>query len=100
MSNDFTIFPDIQQMEALTTENKPCVGCGWCCLHDPCSESHRKYGYTKRCPDLLWDEENTRYICRLMLDPAYSEKVRESQHEGQGCYAPLNDWRKDVKNRG
>lgn len=100
MSNDFTIFPDIQQMEAVTQENKPCVGCGWCCLHDPCFESHRKYGYTKRCPDLQWDEEKARYICKLMLDPKEGENVRQSQHEGQGCYAPLNDWRKDVKNRG
>lgn len=49
--------------------SKPCVGCGWCCLTDPCMESHRKYGYMRRCPDLFWDEEKQRYMCGMMLDP-------------------------------
>lgn len=98
--SDFDMFSGAPAMEPLTEDNEPCIGCGWCCLRDPCSESHRRYGYTKRCPELLWDEENARYICKLMLDPEYGEEVRKSQHEGQGCYAPLNSWRKDVKDRG
>ncbi|WP_319469110.1 hypothetical protein [uncultured Pseudodesulfovibrio sp.] len=79
--------------------SKPCVGCGWCCLTDPCMFSHRLYGYTKRCPAIHWDEEQNRYICKLMLDPEKGEEARSSQHEGQGCYAPLNSWRDDVRNR-
>ncbi len=62
-------------------------------------ESHRRYGYMRRCPDLFWDEEKARYMCGLMLDPEMSEQVRKSQHEGQGCYAPLNAWREEVRNR-
>ncbi len=79
--------------------SKPCVGCGWCCLRDPCMESHRRYGYMPRCPDLRWDEEQGRYLCGLMLDPETAELFRRTQHEGQGCYAPLNAWRDDVRNR-
>ncbi|MFH1912911.1 MAG: hypothetical protein ABIK45_01375 [Pseudomonadota bacterium] len=78
---------------------KPCVGCGWCCLTDPCMDSHRRYGYLRRCPDLRWDEAMGRYLCDLMLNPETAEAVREGQHEGQGCYAPLNAWRDHVRNR-
>jgi hypothetical protein len=52
-----------------------------------------------RCPDLRWDEEQGRYLCGLMLDPETAELFRRTQHEGQGCYAPLNAWRDDVRNR-
>ncbi len=96
---EFDIFGGAPAIEPLTEDSKPCVGCGWCCLRDPCSESHRRYGYTKVCPELLWDEASRRYLCKLMLDPEYGEAVRQSQHAGQGCYAPLNAWRKDVRNR-
>ena len=97
--NDFDMFADAPSIEPLTEEITPCVGCGWCCLTDPCSESHRRHGYTRRCPDLLWDEKQGRYLCGLMLDPDQGEEVRRSQHAGQGCYAPLNSWRKNVRNR-
>jgi hypothetical protein len=62
-------------------------------------ESHRKYGYMRRCPDLFWDEEAGRYLCGLMLAPETAEQVKQSQHAGQGCYAPLNSWREEVRNR-
>jgi hypothetical protein len=52
-----------------------------------------------RCPDLRWDEEQGRYLCGLMLDPETAELFRRTQHEAQGCYAPLNAWRDDVRNR-
>ncbi len=79
--------------------SKPCVGCGWCCLQDPCMESHRRYGYMRRCPDIIWDEEAGRYLCGLMLNPETAEQFKRSQHAGEGCYAPLNSWRDDVRNR-
>lgn len=79
--------------------SKPCVGCGWCCLDNQCEESHRQYGYMRRCPDLKWDDEQGRYLCLMMLDPEKGDQARRSNHEGQGCYAPLNKWRDDVRNR-
>ena len=66
--------------------SKPCVGCGWCCIQDPCMESHRRYGYMRRCPDLFWDDKAGRYMCGLMLDPETAEETKRSQHAGQGCY--------------
>ncbi len=79
--------------------SKPCVGCGCCCLSDPCEVSHRLYGYMPRCPDLLWDEAASRYVCLLMRDPERGAEVRAALGAGQGCCAPLNAWRADVRNR-
>jgi hypothetical protein len=62
-------------------------------------ESHRRYGYMPRCPDLRWDDAQGRYLCGLMLDPETASLFRRTQHEGQGCCAPLNGWRDDVRNR-
>lgn len=62
-------------------------------------DSHRRYGYLRRCPDLLWDEAAERYVCLLMRDPVLGAAVRRAQNEGGGCCAPLNDWRDDVRNR-
>lgn len=85
---------------AFPVSYKPCLGCGWCCLSDQCPESHRRYGYLKRCPDLFWDGSKKRYLCLLMDDPQIGEDVRQALHAGQGCCAPLCDWRADVKDRG
>lgn len=76
----------------------PCVGCGWCCLHDQCDDSMRRYGYKKRCPELRWDEEHMRYLCQAMGGEA-GRKIRYTQHAGKGCCAPCNTWRSDVRNR-
>ncbi|HCR14399.1 MAG TPA: hypothetical protein PKD41_03570 [Solidesulfovibrio sp.] len=77
----------------------PCVGCGWCCLSDPCVESHILYGYQKRCPDIYWDEPSGRYRCRLAEDPIKGERMRFLLGIGHGCCAPLNGWRDDVRDR-
>jgi hypothetical protein len=73
----------------------PCVGCGWCCLTDQCGESHILHGYRQRCPEVFWDGAARRYLCRL----SSSERMREHLAMGEGCCAPLNSWRGDVKNR-
>ena len=78
---------------------KPCVGCGWCCISDQCEVSHRKYGYMKRCPDLLWDEKLNRYICLLMGDSEEGEEAKRQLFEGLGCCAPLIKWRHYNRNR-
>lgn len=49
----------------------PCNGCGLCCLAAPCPlgmwVSRRRTG---ACKALLWSEENCRYQCGLLADPA------------------------------
>jgi len=77
----------------------PCVGCGWCCLHDQCTDSLRRHGYLPRCPELFWSEEAGRYLCRTMLEGESGAGIRRNQHTGKGCCAPLNSWRQDVRNR-
>lgn len=79
--------------------SEPCVGCGWCCLSDPCDVSHRRYGYRPRCPDLFWDQAGERYVCLLMQDPLVGEETRKLLGAGQGCCAPLMTWRNEVRNR-
>ena len=59
----------------------------------------RRYGYMPRCPDLLWSNEQRRYLCRAMLEGESQDTVRFNQHTGKGCCAPLNSWRQDVRNR-
>ncbi|NDV23783.1 hypothetical protein FMS18_13800 [Desulfovibrio sp. JC022] len=78
---------------------KPCVGCGWCCISDQCEVSHRKYGYVRRCPDLLWSQDQGRYICLLMGHPEEGDDAKRQLFEGEGCCAPLMTWRDDVRNR-
>ena len=77
----------------------PCVGCGWCCLTDQCMDSMRRHGYQRRCPELKWAENRHRYICLAMLDKDWADEIRFNQHAGQGCCAPLNPWRNEIKNR-
>ncbi len=71
------------------------MGCGWCCLTDQCQESHILHGYRERCPEVYWDDGAGRYLCRL----AGQTRFRELLGMGQGCCAPLNGWRADVRNR-
>ncbi|MFW5836956.1 MAG: hypothetical protein ACOCVM_03035 [Desulfovibrionaceae bacterium] len=76
-----------------------CIGCGWCCLDNPCEASHRLYGYLPRCPELFWSEESHRYLCALMLDEERGAGFRYELMSGVGCCAPLNPFRQDVRNR-
>lgn len=59
----------------------------------------RLYGYRKRCPDILFDEEQERYVCRLVGHAVHGEAARRALFLGQGCCNPLGDWRRDVRNR-
>jgi len=76
-------------------ESRPCVGCGWCCLTDQCRESLQLHGYRQRCPEVFWDGGLSLYRCRLSSEKTY----RELLAMGEGCCAPLNSWRGDVRNR-
>jgi len=71
------------------------MGCGWCCLDAQCAESHILHGYLERCPELTWDEGLGLYRCRL----AGIERFRKLLAMGEGCCAPLNPWRGDVRRR-
>jgi len=75
----------------------PCLGCGWCCLDNPCEVSHAAYGYTPRCPALEWT--GTRYVCGLVLRPREGVDLAPL-FVGQGCCARHNPWRAEVKKRG
>jgi hypothetical protein len=82
----------------------PCVGCGWCCLTDPCEVSHHRYGYLPRCPDLRWDAAAGRYLCGMMGAAEQGREqaaaARRRLFEGQGCCAPHNPFRRHVRDRG
>ena len=71
-----------------------CVGCGWCCLDNPCQESHILHGYLKRCPDIVWNVAQGLYRCRLAQQAKYERLLSI----GLGCCAPLNPWRQNVVN--
>lgn len=62
--------------------------------------SHRLHGYLPRCPELSWDEAAGRYLCLLMLDERLGAEHRWELAAGEGCCAPLNNWREDVRDRG
>lgn len=87
----------LNQMNAPT---RPCVGCGFCCLTAPCTASVRLYPAAKKCPELRWDKDKNRYICRLMTLPDdLGAFYRSELYAGEGCCSPLNSWRTDVKQR-
>jgi len=75
----------------------PCVGCGWCCLDNPCEVSQAAYGYQRRCPALVWT--GARYVCDLVINPRPGVDLTPL-FVGQGCCARHNAWRGDVRRRG
>ncbi len=78
-----------------------CVGCGFCCNKAPCAVAVRIYGNITKCPDLKWDFDGNRYICRLMtLSGNQGFEYRKELYAGEGCCCGLNSWRGDVKDRG
>ncbi|WP_078717951.1 hypothetical protein [Paucidesulfovibrio gracilis] len=81
------------------SESLPCVGCGWCCLHDQCDLSHRLHGYCRRCPEVYWSEELGRYLCALVGHVERDREARRALFVGMGCCYPASPWREDVRNR-
>ncbi|ABB37193.1 hypothetical protein Dde_0392 [Oleidesulfovibrio alaskensis G20] len=77
----------------------PCNGCGWCCLDHPCDESVYLHGYTDRCPELCWSKSRNRYLCRLAADAVRGRRFRDNLRMGEGCCAPQNPWRQNVRQR-
>lgn len=77
-----------------------CVGCGFCCSKAPCVASVRLYPGVKICPQLIWAEEDNRYICGLMTIPGLvGQSYRKELYANEGCCTNLNSWRHDVKDR-
>ena len=81
-----------------------CIGCGYCCLKARCGVSMEHYDTDqKRCPGLVWSDNEKRYFCLLMRygDKTYpSQYFKDTLYEGEGCSSGLNTWRRDVKFRG
>lgn len=47
-----------------------CNGCGVCCAAEPCPVAHIfLFQRRGRCRALLWQEENNRYACGMVLAP-------------------------------
>jgi hypothetical protein len=70
---------------------KPCVGCGYCCITAKCSIGLFLYGQNGRCPVLKWN--GRRYLCELV------DLFKDALAIGAGCCAPLNTWREKVRER-
>lgn len=68
-----------------------CVGCGYCCLQATCLLGVYFFGKQYPCPALHWDGK--RYRCQL------AEEYKDDLYIGSGCSSPLNEWRKDVRQR-
>jgi len=83
------------------TEYAKCIGCGYCCIKAKCSAALRLYPNSKQCPQLIWNGEDTRYYCGLMLLPGELGRVyRKELYAGTGCSSSFcNSWRKDIKRR-
>lgn len=79
---------------------KKCVGCGFCCMQAKCVAGQRIFGLHDHCKALIWNSEDNRYYCNLMLLPGIvGESYRSELYAGEGCCCGLNSWRNDVKNR-
>lgn len=77
-----------------------CIGCGFCCSHNQCSESVRLFGVVARCPVLLWHRARIRYVCGLLYLIEYKDTSNaESLAIGEGCCSPCNEWRNNVNPR-
>jgi hypothetical protein len=49
---------------------EPCNGCGVCCAAEPCPVAILFLFQRKgRCRALIWQEENSRYICGMVAAP-------------------------------
>ncbi len=57
-------------------EGQPCNGCGVCCLAEPCPVgmvvSLKRHG---TCRALRWSDEETRYLCGLMIKPGLAGRL-------------------------
>ena len=81
-------------------KTKECIGCGYCCMERLCDPALRLYGNLKECPQLIWEEQDNRYVCGLMLiGGPVGLGYRQELSAGAGCCAGLNSWRLDVKKR-
>ena len=73
---------------------KECIGSGFCCMMEQCRASVEIHGEIDEiCPELIF--KDGRYWCNLILE---DDKLVKDM-AGQGCGAPWNRWRKDVKKR-
>jgi len=76
----------------------PCVGCGYCCIQNPCFRS-AYFGWCVNekgiCDRLFWNKG--RYWCQEVID---NPKEMVSLGIGKGCPSVLgNKWRKNIKRR-
>lgn len=80
----------------------PCVGCGFCCIQEPCTYgryAHREEIEAGRiCPSLIWT--GSRYICGLVSRKDSSGLFYHRELKvGEGCRSYNNPWRLHVRPR-
>lgn len=66
----------------------PCNGCGICCAAEPCPVAILFLFQRKgRCHALLWQEDQLRYVCGMVIQPArYSRLIPKSISEVMGKF--------------
>ncbi len=70
-----------------------CVGCGFCCIMEPCRIAQEIFGEIDECPVLEFN--GSRHICKLVEEsPSLVCHMIDT-----GCGVSWNRWRKDVKKR-
>lgn len=53
----------------------PCNGCGVCCAAEPCPVSLALlWPHKAPCRALIWDEQATRYLCKMVSKPSQQLK--------------------------
>jgi len=76
--------------------NNQCIGCGYCCVSATCVAGVEKFGVSKPCKGLKWDDENKRHYCILCIGENQSSFFyRKHLHIGEGCCSNLNSWRRE-----
>jgi hypothetical protein len=77
---------------------RPCVGCGYCCQAAPCVVGFMLYQRVDgQCPALVWNEEQQRYLCQVVLDEpeATREDLKQKMAMGEGCCSPMFNTQRD-----
>ena len=69
--------------------DKPCTGCGTCCLSVKCQCSEIAFGASDEiCPALCLDETKDIYRCKLVLfeiEQGIEPLIQEALGIGKGC---------------
>lgn len=77
-----------EQAPAKPGPDAPCNGCGICCAAEPCPVAYLfLFQRSGRCRALLWQEEQARYACGMVLQPdCFSRLIPEFSRRWMGAF--------------